>query len=339
MYNRRALALTLAVALIGFLGTSMQAQENRRPQRSKLEQQDIDTLVQLVNGVAAGTQPAPSEVGVTWVGNHYLKTDSGRTYVPFTVNVDRRALGKKEVSMYVRAVSKAAAPAAPAGQAAPTTVTFPWDDINFIDVPDNGRVARALVLPPGEYDVFIALKERATDERNAAPGKTGFVRETLTVPSFEGSLQSSSVIVAANVEVLDKPLSDEQQRLNPYTFGSLKIDPMLTQQFPKAGELNVFFWIYGVQPDANKKPDLTIEYNFHQKTADGEKYFNRTPPQALNAQTLPPEFDVTSQDLFGNQGVPLASFPAGDYRLEITITDKLSGSTVKKDVPFTVAGS
>jgi hypothetical protein len=34
--------------------------------------------------------------------------------------------------------------------------------------------------------------------------------------------------------------------------------------------------------------------------------------------------------------VPLASFPVGDYRLEIKLTDKLSGKTMTQNVNFTV---
>ena len=36
------------------------------------------------------------------------------------------------------------------------------------------------------------------------------------------------------------------------------------------------------------------------------------------------------------QAVPLASFPAGDYRLEIKVTDKLANKTITRDVNFTV---
>jgi hypothetical protein len=37
--------------------------------------------------------------------------------------------------------------------------------------------------------------------------------------------------------------------------------------------------------------------------------------------------------------VPLLSFPPGDYRLEIKITDKPSGKTVTQNVNFSVAAS
>jgi hypothetical protein len=37
--------------------------------------------------------------------------------------------------------------------------------------------------------------------------------------------------------------------------------------------------------------------------------------------------------------VPLRSFPEGDYRLEIVVTDKIADKTVKRDVKFSVSGS
>jgi hypothetical protein len=36
------------------------------------------------------------------------------------------------------------------------------------------------------------------------------------------------------------------------------------------------------------------------------------------------------------QAVPLASFPDGDYRLEIKVTDKLANKTLTRDINFTV---
>ena len=37
------------------------------------------------------------------------------------------------------------------------------------------------------------------------------------------------------------------------------------------------------------------------------------------------------------QGIPLASFAPGDYKLEIGIADKTNSQAIKRDVPFTVA--
>ena len=37
--------------------------------------------------------------------------------------------------------------------------------------------------------------------------------------------------------------------------------------------------------------------------------------------------------------MPLASFPEGDYRLEIKVTDKIANKTLIRDVNFSVSGS
>ena len=142
-----------------------------------------------------------------------------------------------------------------------------------------------------------------------------------------------------SVEPLAQPLSREQQQENPYVFGSMKIVPLKDPKLPKSGQLSLIFWIYGAELNpATKKPDVTIEYNFHQKTGDTEKYFNKTAPQELNATTLPPEFDLAAgHQLPGSLEVPLASFPEGDYRLEITIKDKATGKELKQNVNFTVS--
>jgi hypothetical protein len=60
----------------------------------------------------------------------------------------------------------------------------------------------------------------------------------------------------------------------------------------------------------------------------------------LNATTLPPNFDVNAgHQLPGNIGVPLASFPEGDYRLEIKVTDKVTSKTKVENVSFSVSAS
>ena len=82
---------------------------------------------------------------------------------------------------------------------------------------------------------------------------------------------------------------------------------------------------------------MTIEYNFHQQTADGEEFFNKTNPQQFNDQTLPPGFDLTlGHQIVAGQSVPLSLFPAGDYRLEIKVTDNARSSEVIQNLTFTV---
>ncbi len=349
MHIRRVLTLAVAVATLSgapVLVAQNNQQPNRRDQerRSQAEQRDIQALVQMVDAVAAGKQPAPADIGLRWENNHFLRGADGSTYVPFTVAVDATKLAAPGAAFYVRVVNKNAAPVPAAEQGnrgrnqPPPAVVYPWDNVNFMDVPADGKVSRAMALKPGEYEVFITIKEKSPLEpqRNQPPAKAGLLRRDLTVPDFNGTDLSTSSVFIGDIEQLTAPLTPAQQQENPYTFGNMRVLPSTDFKLKKSGELQVLFWVYGTQQTSGK-PDVLIEYNFHIKAAEGEKYFNKTAPQLLNASTLPPQFDVAAgHQLPGSLVVPLMSFPAGEYRLEIKVTDKISGKTLTQNANFTV---
>jgi hypothetical protein len=346
MQIRRVLALCVALFFTAGSFTLAQKAEKDEKKRSKQEQQDIEALVKIVDGVSMGQQQPPTDLAVAWDSNHFVKGQDGKTYVPFTITLDRSKLTSPGVAVYVRAAAKeSATPAGTTGAKAEEKkndekVEYPWDNVHFVEVPENGKISRAMAVPGGEYDLFIAVKEKSTGDRKQPPQKMGLLQQDLSVPDFnKPELQTSSVIVANSVEPVQTAMTNEQQQENPYTFGTMKIVPSTEPKLQKSGELQVVFWIYGVSTDASKKPDVQVEYNFHQKTPEGEKYFNKTAPQQLNATTLPPQFDMAAgHQLPGSLVVPLASFPAGDYRLEIKVTDKPSGKTLTRDVAFSVVG-
>jgi hypothetical protein len=203
------------------------------------------------------------------------------------------------------------------------------------------RLSRAFSVPAGSYDVYLALRERpmggGSSQANA-PVKIYVVKQTIDVPNYwSGDFMTSSVILAEKVEPIPAPLSPDAQRERPYVLGSTEIIPSTDAKFKKAQELGVIFQIYGAKVGADKKPDVTIEYNFYTKSADGEKPFNKTPPQQMNSQTLPANFDAEAgYQLVGGQTIPLTSFPEGDYRLEIKVTDNKGTKSLTRDVLFSV---
>jgi len=347
MQIRQVLAFSLALVLLASAGPVL-AQRDNRPQQPAPADPDTVTLVRLVDAVAMGSQPAPMDIEVKWDTNHFVKGQAGVTYIPFTLSIDRTAMGTPSAALYIRVVDKnQPAPAAPPTAAAPPR--YAWDNINFIQIPADGKVSRAIALQPGEYEAFIAVKERsapvdpkAKPAPNAAAvpaGKVAVHRHSLSVPDFNADgLTTSSVILASGIEQVGQQLSPAEQEANPYVFGPMRIVPQLNSRFSKSQELNVVFWIYGAGAAANGKPDVLVEYNFHIRQPDGsEKYFNRTAPQELNAQTLPPEFSVAAgHQLPGSLAVGLTPFPVGDYRLEVKVTDRTNNKTVTQNVNFTV---
>ena len=133
-------------------------------------------------------------------------------------------------------------------------------------------------------------------------------------------------------------MTPEQQAERPYVIGQLEIVPEADTVFTKQEKLATFLLVYNAKTDAQSKPDVSVEFNFYTKSGGAEKFFNRTNPEVFNAQTLPAGFDP-SAGIPSGQDVPLASFPEGDYRLEVKVTDKVANKTITRDVNFTVAGS
>ena len=304
--------------------------------RSKNQQEDVTQINALLTPVMAATSTAADEqqgdVKVAWDSNHFIKGEGGLAYVPFTVAIDRAALAGSNSVVYVRVINRNAPPPAPAAGKAPM---YPWSDWNFVTVNADGRFQRAMMLPGGDYDVFIVVKDAFSGDKKAVL-KSGLLRHHLTVPDYKvPGLQTSSLFVG-DVDQIPAALNEKQQRESPYTIGTVKITPAKTDKFAKAGELGLFFLIYGAENDPiTKRPNVSIEYSFIERAAGGDKPFRKYAPQELNAMTLSPDASAES-GLIGGLPFPLSNFTAGDYRLEIKITDKAAGKSKVENVNFTV---
>jgi hypothetical protein len=359
--KRGVIALCVTVGLL--FSTTLVAQndkdkekERKRPKLTNAQKADLATINQLIDGMAAG-KPAPNDLSLTWVRDDVLKAEGGREYVPFTFTIDPAAASAKTLTVYWRVVSPtAAAPAAETAKPNPdqrdnkdqreskAPPVFPFEDMNSTTVPAGAsgpvRVGRAFAVPAGKYDVYLAVKEPTPErkQRDAPPQKVSLIKQTVEVPDLWNSgLNTSSVFVAEKIEPLQKPLTPEEQTERPYALGPIEIVPASDLTFAKSDDLQTFMIIYNAQTNAENKPDITVEYNFYTKEAGAEKHFNKTNPQDLNSKTLPPEFSFAAgHQLQAGQGVPLKSFPEGEYRLEIKITDKVAGKTITRDVNFKV---
>jgi hypothetical protein len=337
---------------------SSQAAQTPRPQP------DPDTVA-LVHLVDAAIIAAPAveagdrtqgDIPIKWESAHFIKGQNG-AYVPFTVSFDPALVRSTDVAVYIRAIHKNQLSAAaatlsptpsPAGPARPPAPKYAWDNVHFMPRPTDGRITRAIALPPGDYELFVAVKERTSaaptvtsTPPTAMPPRSGLLRHAVTAPDFnKPELQTSSVMLARAVQPISSQLSPADQEANPYVFGPMRIVPSPDGRFAKSNELQLLFWVYGATGLTGGKPDVSIDYSFFQKQPDGtDKYFNKTKPQELNPTTLPPEFNLAAgHQLPGSLIVDLMSFPSGDYRLEIKVTDKPSGKVVTQNVPFTVTG-
>ena len=209
---------------------------------------------------------------------------------------------------------------------------FPFEDYYLVDLAarsaDPRRIERALSMPPGEYDVFVALVDRAKVKTSSAL----ILKQRLTVPDFwNDQLSLSSLILVSDVHPLKAALPAAQQAEHPYTLGQTEIVPVVAPSFSTGEALSVVYQMcnYGA-PDS----DLTAEYTFY-RTDGARRIFNRTDPQQYADADLPPPGTWSTQ-AFAMQTVPLRPFPPGAYELEVTVRDRLTRLTAKGTVAFTV---
>ena len=179
--------------------------------------------------------------------------------------------------------------------------------------------------------------------------------QPLSVPDFWGAeLTTSSVILADRLTVLSTPVTADELVERPYVIGQNEITPARDQTFRRDEELVVVFLVYNPTVTADKHFDLQVEYHFfrrglqgkaegsaadgaHPPEREGERYFNHTDPQRFNPGIMGTQFDpAAGHPVLAGQGIPLAGFENGEYRLAIRVTDLLSGRVVMRDVNFTV---
>ena len=297
-------------------------------------------LVTMPKDPAAKELPAPqatqADATLVW-RNDFLKAQQGAVFVPFSVAAEGGKPGP--VAGYLRVAPKGAT-GLPAGEKA----SYTFEDVYFAEfrTPAAGaapRITRAFAVVPGSYDVYFAIRERPSGNAAAdAPVKVTVIKQELVVPNYHADeLQTSSILVADKIEQLTAPVTGDAVKERPYVLGDSEITPAADLKFKKTEELQLVFQIYGAKVGPDKKPDVSVDYVFFQKDATGEKPFNRTPTQTLSDKTLPPNFDADmGHQLMTGQGVPLQSFPEGEFRLEIKITDNKSQKSVTRDVLFTV---
>lgn len=328
-------ALALGVGAVLICSAPLLAQEKKLNDAQK---KDFQAIVKMVDGPATG-QPASNDIGLTWVQNDLLKAAGNMQFVPFTVSVDASKLATKTMSLYWRVVAKN-----PVEGDKKKKKGYAYEDLATVSLEGASgvtNVSRSFTVPGGAYELVIVAKDAASKEKNAPAPKIAMIRQPLEIPDFwNGEFTTSTLIVAKAIEPLSAPLTPDQQADRPYAMGAVEIVPALTSKFTKQSELSTFMLIYNAQVDAANKPDVTVEYNFYVKQAGAEKFFNKTNPQALNGQTLPAGFDFAAgHQLQTGQAIPLGSFPEGDYRLEIKITDKLSSKSLMRELNFSVSGS
>jgi GWxTD domain-containing protein len=166
----------------------------------------------------------------------------------------------------------------------------------------------------GEYPVAIAVVNG---------GKASGAKQSVKTPDT-GTFSMSSVILSNSFSQLPEAKPEGVA----YTFGKIKVQPNVSGVFEKTNPngLTIVYETYNFQIDpATAKPNLEVTYEFQKDTQKPQK----TPPAAPNGL-------VTGKKMTIPTNFPLDNFPAGKYKLTVTVTDKANNQTVSRQTSFTV---
>src|SRR5438067_7136267 len=239
VHRRQATALAVAVTLV--FAADLIAQKKDDKKQDEAQKKELQSVLKLVDDVAAGMAQPPNDLSLTWVREDFIKAQGSKEYVPFVVTIDSSKIGSGNLVFYWRVAPKGAASAAPAPAAkddkkdkdkdkAKPRVEYPYEDYNVVPVTQAAapggpmKIARSFTVPTGTYDVFVVAKEAVpmTPPPKGAPPfvpKTSVMKQSVTVPDFwNGELSTSTVLVAERIDPLPAPLTPQQQEERPYAL-------------------------------------------------------------------------------------------------------------------------
>lgn len=354
--RRAAAAAVLLACFVGAADASGQNQFDRRSQErlDEARRRETEALLSLADAAMSGR--ASSDFSIAW-SHDFFKAQTG-TFVPFTVTIDRSSVSAANGLMYVRAARRDAQ--GPLDPGSP--VRYPFDiifPVNFSGPAGQPlRITRGFAVGPGDYDVYVALRERSADPLDSERRLKGAVlKQPLTVPDFwTGELTTSSIMLADRIDELGIPVTGDDVLERPYVIGSNEVHRAAVTAFRQDRELIVVFLIYNPTVSAQKSFDVEVDYHLfrkdgasqggnavaggdHPPARAGEQYITRTTPQRFRPGLMGAGFDPAVGPILAGQGILLSSFQEGEYRLGITVTDLMSRKSLSRDVTFTVVGS
>jgi hypothetical protein len=168
-----------------------------------------------------------------------------------------------------------------------------------------------LVLPPGLYKLDVVL----TDDNN---GHRSTASLAMPVQRFTTGLSLSVPILADRVEVLSP-----SQGQAPFQIGNLKVRPSMKGEFSRDKDMSFAFQVYGLvtDPATGGAATATVATSILSGGRQVRRMVEDFP--SANGMTL-------------TKTLPLSDFEAGDYLIQVTVTDNSSGETATTTGGFKV---
>jgi hypothetical protein len=190
-------------------------------------------------------------------------------------------------------------------------------------------------LPPGDYVLAMAISSADKQKIGvqyyefSLPNAASFTEIDITPPFFINNMnQMSSVEMQPEVH----------KRI--FTYSLYQMDPNIEQVFSPGDTLDIFFYIFGVQANAEGNCDIEINYSITQGDITEIRYTSTKYEHPVVSQPLPMKKTVIvkTTDPEGNvsEKTETRDLEPGIYTFKIEILDNLSGKSATKTVEIEV---
>lgn len=205
------------------------------------------------------------------------------------------------------------------------------------DAEQEGLYTTGYPLPPGNYLLSMAVTSRDFQKIG-----TQYLEVNLPDPlSFTDIIDTTPVIFARDIKQVATPETTAEIHEDFFAYSILQIEPNLERVFTPQENLDIFFFIFGAQANAQGQSDIEVHYEVYQGEELVINYATQKYESPLVSQPLPMKKTVLVRTTKGTETSETReqrNLEAGNYSLSITITDNISTKTVKKTIDFEVGG-
>jgi hypothetical protein len=258
------------------------------------------------------------------VRTDFIRLGSEKVLVPITIELQNRELEfKKELDFNRAIVNVYGIVTGLTGRILAEfehVITNDYLDQVFEQGKQNRSIYQKIVaLPPGQrFKLDLVLKD-------VNSGKTGVYSRGMNVPKYEGEdLFASSVILARSVN----PAPTTSDQLEQFVLGDLKVQPNVRSEYYAGQYLIPYLQVYNAMIDQTSlQPAVEVTYT----VKSGETVVEQLQDLAGKSVQF---FSGERVVVIGN--IPLKDVPAGKYKLEISVLDRISNRTLSTEATFSV---
>ncbi len=190
-------------------------------------------------------------------------------------------------------------------------------------------------LPPGKYLLSMAITSFELDKIG-----TQYFEFTLPDPAtFTDTLDTTPIFFTKELNRMSSAEMKVEIHKGYFTYAVLQITPNLEKVFTVGENLDIFFFIFGAQPNEAGTFDIEASYTVKKEDQDVIKFAGTKYDAPIVSQPLPLKKTVIIQTQEGDQvseKKETKDLDPGSYTLNIELKCNVSGKTGTKSIDFTV---